>query len=96
MIHLVPESVLVEGVAYFRAFVPDAAPAIGDDVQEELEKLAGSWELVYWLFNGKERSVSDGRSVMSFAGAEIDIRVGERVIERGKTEGLAPGRSPKP
>jgi hypothetical protein len=96
MIHLLPEAVLAEGMAYYLALAPEATPSIRDDVREELAKLAGSWMLVYWLYDGQEPPMPSGRPIMSFAGAEFTIRLGEKVIERGRIEGLAPDRTPKP
>jgi uncharacterized protein (TIGR03067 family) len=96
MIHYLPDVVIAEGVRYYSAPVPEAAPAGRDDVSRELEKLRGSWELVYWLYNGREQSLAEGRPVMSFADEKFTIRVKESVIEKGVIEGLAPNRTPKP
>jgi DNA-directed RNA polymerase specialized sigma24 family protein len=62
----------------------EAALAEGrDDVRQELEKLAGPWVLVYWLFDGQEQSLAEGRPVLTFEAERFTIRRGGRVIERG-------------
>jgi uncharacterized protein (TIGR03067 family) len=93
MIHLLPEIVLTEGMRYCSA--TPAVPAASDDVQRELEKITGSWVLVYWLFDGHEQSLAE-RPVMTFEAEKFSIRMGGRVIERGFIEGLAPEQHPKP
>jgi uncharacterized protein (TIGR03067 family) len=95
MIHFLPDVVLAEGMKYYAVLAPEVALPERDDVQEELRKLAGAWVLVYWLFDGKEQSLSAGRPVMSFSGAAFTIRVGEEIIERGAMEALDPDRTPK-
>ena len=74
MIHLLPEFVLAEGVRYGSATV--AVPTDRDAVQQELEKITGSWVLVYWLFDGKEQSLAEGRPVMTFEAERFTIRRG--------------------
>jgi len=93
MIHLLPEFVLVEGVKYCSVTV--AASTDRDAVQRELDKLRGSWLLVYWLFDGEERSVA-GRYVMTFEDERFTIGHRGAVIERGRIEGLHPDKHPKP
>jgi uncharacterized protein (TIGR03067 family) len=93
MIHLLPESVLVEGVRYCSVTVAESTDR--DAVQRELEKLRGSWLLVYWLFNGEERPVA-GRYVMTFEGERFTISHRGGLIERGRIEGLHPDKRPKP
>src|SRR5262249_51293757 len=95
MIHFLPDVVLAEGMKYYAALAPDLAPPGRDDVQQELQKLAGPWQLVYWLFDGNEQAMPGGRPVMSFSGAAFTIGVGEEIIERGAMEVLDPGRTPK-
>jgi uncharacterized protein (TIGR03067 family) len=94
MIHLLPEFVLAEGMRYGSATV--AVPTDRDGVQQDLEKITGSWVLVYWLFDGEEQSLAEGRPVMTFAAERFTIRRGGRVIEKGHIEVLAPQRRPKP
>jgi uncharacterized protein (TIGR03067 family) len=94
LIHLLPEFVLAEGMRYGSITV--AVPTDRADVQQELEKLTGSWVLVYWLFDGNEHSLADGRPVMTFEAERFTIRRGGRVIEKGYIEVLAPQRHPKP
>jgi uncharacterized protein (TIGR03067 family) len=96
MIHFLPRAVLAEGAKYRSGLMPEVAPSDHDAVQEELAKLEGSWLLVYWLYDGREQSAPGGRPVMSFAGDRFTIRIGQVVIERGRIEGLAPDRTPKP
>jgi len=93
MIHLLPEFVLVEGVKY--CSVTLAASTDRDAVQRELEQLRGSWLLVYWLFDGEERSVA-GRYVLTFEDESFTIGHRGAVIERGRIEGLHPDKHPKP
>jgi hypothetical protein len=52
MIHLLPEIVLADGMRY--CSITEAVPMASDAVQQELEKIPGSWVLVYWLFDGQE------------------------------------------
>src|SRR5438105_7434 len=94
MIHLLPEFVLAEGMRYGSIAV--AVPTDRDAVQQELEKITGSWVLVYWLFDGKEQPLADGRPIMTFAAERFTIRHGGRVIEKGYIEVLTPQRRPKP
>jgi uncharacterized protein (TIGR03067 family) len=94
MIHFLPDFVFDEGMKYYAVRAPELAPPERDDVQQELQKLAGAWVLVYWLFDGKEQSLSGSRPVISFSGAAFTIRVGEEVIERGAMEVLDPDRNP--
>jgi uncharacterized protein (TIGR03067 family) len=94
MIHLLPEFVLAEGMRYC-ATTP-AVPTDRDDVQQELEKITGSWVLVHWLFDGAEQSLTEGRPVMTFEAERFTIRRGGRVIEKGYIEVLAPQRRPRP
>jgi uncharacterized protein (TIGR03067 family) len=94
MIHLLPEFVLAEGMRYCSTTA--AVPTDRGDVQQELEKFTGSWVLVYWLFDGEEQSLAEGRPVMTFEAERFTIRRGGRVIERGYIEVLAPQRRPKP
>ena len=93
MIHLLPEIVLADGMRY--CSISEAVLTDLDDVQEELKKITGSWVLVYWLFDGKEQPLAE-RPVMTFEAETFSIRMGERVIERGFIEGLAPHQHPKP
>jgi uncharacterized protein (TIGR03067 family) len=94
MIHLLPEFVLAEGMRY--CSIPVAGATDRDDVQQVLEKNTGSWVLVYWLFDGEEQSLAEGRPVMTLAAERFTIRRGGRVIEKGYIEVLAPDRYPKP
>ena len=94
MIHLLPEFVIAEGMRYCSETV--AEPTDRDDVQQELEKIAGSWVLVYWLFDGEEQSLAEGRPIMTFEAERFTIRRGGRVIEKGYIEVLARQRRPKP
>ena len=94
MIHLLPEFVLAEGMRY--GSIKVAVPTDRGDVQQELEKITGSWVLVYWLFDGEEPSLAEGRPVMTFEAERFTIRRGGRVIEKGCIEVLAPHRRPKP
>jgi uncharacterized protein (TIGR03067 family) len=95
MIHYLPDVVLAEGMKYYAVLAPDLARPERDGVQQELRKLAGAWELVYWLFDGKEQPMPGGRPVIAFSGAAFTIRVGEEIIERGTMEALDPDRNPK-
>src|SRR5262249_20156344 len=92
MIHELPEIVLAEGMRY--ASIAEAVPA-DDAARQELEKLTGSWVLVYWVFDGEERSVAR-RYVMTFDAESFTIRRGGTLIEQGHVEGLDPQRHPKP
>jgi uncharacterized protein (TIGR03067 family) len=91
MIHELPEIVLVEGMKY--ALIAEAVP-IDDAARQDLEKLTGSWVLVYWVYDGEERSVAE-RYVMKFDAENFTIWRGEALIERGHIEGLAPELHPK-
>lgn len=93
MIHELPEIVLVAGMRY--ASIAEAVPVADEAVRQELEKLKGSWLLVYWVFDGHERSVAD-RFVMTFDADTFTISQGGPLIERGRVEGLAPQRHPRP
>jgi uncharacterized protein (TIGR03067 family) len=93
MIHELPEIVLVEGLRY--ASTAEAVFVADDAIRQELEKLTGSWLLVYWVFDGKERSVAP-RYVMTFDAENFTIRRGGILMERGRVEGLDPERHPKP
>ena len=75
MIHLLPEFVLAEGVR--SCSTTEAAPPDRDDAREELRKLAGSWALVYWLFDGQEQSLVAGRPVMTFQAERFILRASE-------------------
>src|SRR5262249_9510694 len=77
MIHLLPEFVLAEGMRY--CSITAAVPTDRDDVQRELEKITGSWVLVYWLFDGEEQSLAEGRPVMTFNAERFTIRRGGSV-----------------
>ena len=92
MIHLLPEIVLADGMRY--CSTAEAVPVADDAARQELEKLAGSWVLVYWLFDGEERSVAE-RYVITFDAENFTIRRGGTLIERGQIKGLAPERHPK-
>jgi uncharacterized protein (TIGR03067 family) len=93
MIHELPEIVLAEGMRY--ASIAEVAFLADDAVRQELEKLTGSWVLVYWVFDGEERSVAE-RYVMMFDAENFTIRRGGTLIERGHAVGLAPEWHPKP
>jgi uncharacterized protein (TIGR03067 family) len=92
MIHELPEIVLAEGIRY--ASIDEAFPIADDAAWQELEKLKGSWVLVYWVFDGQERSVAE-RYVMTFDAENFTILRGATLIERGRVEGLDPERRPK-
>ena len=51
----------VSGAALSSAAEPKADPA-----KKDLENLQGSWVLVYWLFDGKEKPTADRKIVLSF------------------------------
>jgi uncharacterized protein (TIGR03067 family) len=93
MIHLLPEFVLVEGMKYCSVTVAESTDR--DAVQRELDKFRGSWLLVYWLYDGEERSVA-GRYVMTFEDEKFTISHRGALIERGRIEGLHPDKHPKP
>src|SRR5262245_12290369 len=63
MIQYLPEVVLVEGVRYASALPAEIAPPNRDDTRGELDKLRGSWVLVYWLYDGQEQSLSELKGV---------------------------------
>jgi uncharacterized protein (TIGR03067 family) len=96
MIHFLPDIVLSEGVKYGVVLAIEPWQADRDGVQQELERITGSWTLVYWLFDGQEQSLARGRPAVTFEAEKFTIRVGGRVIEKGVIERLAPHRRPKP
>jgi uncharacterized protein (TIGR03067 family) len=79
----------------------DLAPAralvalTGESAVQERAKFQGTWVLVYWLYNGGERSTTEARITFSFTGAHFVIHRGDAVIEEGEIEDLDPDRTPK-
>jgi uncharacterized protein (TIGR03067 family) len=94
MIRYLPQSALASGTEYRSPLRAEAARAIDAAVRGDLDRLRGSWELVFWLFNGKEQPEPQGRPVMSFAGERFTITIGGAVTEEGVVE-LDPAQSPK-
>ena len=81
---------MMGGVALTSAAEPKADPA-----KKDLDKLQGSWVLVYWLYDGTERPTTDRKIVLSLKGSKLTIREGDKVIEEGAFKDLDSGKQPK-
>jgi len=66
-----------------------------DPAKKDLEKLQGSWVLVYWLVDGEEKPTADRKIVLSFKGNKLTIREGDKVIEEASIKDLDSGKQPK-
>jgi len=71
-----------------------AAEPKADPAKKDLEKLQGSWVLVYWLYDGEEKPTADRKIVLSFKGSKLTIREDDKVIEEGAVN-LDSGKQPK-
>jgi uncharacterized protein (TIGR03067 family) len=79
----------------FGATLPLAAEPKVDPARKDLEKLQGSWNLVYWLVYGDERPTADRKIVLTFKGSKLTIREGDKVIEEASIKDLDPGKQQK-
>jgi uncharacterized protein (TIGR03067 family) len=82
------------GAASWAVLSSAAEPKV-DPAKKDLEKLQGSWVLVYWLAYGEEKPTADRKIVLSFKGNKLTIREGDKVIEEASIKDLDPGKQPK-
>src|SRR5262249_46747313 len=81
---------LVSGAALTSAGEPKVDPA-----KKDLEKLQGSWVLVYWLYDGEDKPTADRKIILSFKGSKFVIQKRDKVIEEGAIKDLDSSKYPK-
>jgi uncharacterized protein (TIGR03067 family) len=95
MFRKVSQSLLAAGLVFGTSLMSVAELKCDDSVPKDVEKLQGSWLLVYQLFDGTEPPACKEKTILSFDKEKFTIRVGVKVTEKGEFKGLDSNTIPK-